>query len=152
MSNDVTIAKVVFNRIPAIARALGSDGNRIVQKVATDVQETVVTSMEGSKSGRYYAIPGVRSSTVGGGGRRHRASAPGQAPARMTGALAASISIKRSFNRATVGASSSYAPHLEYGTSRMANRPFMRPAARKHQKAFGMAVGIMVKRAAGAGR
>lgn len=130
-SVNVTIR---FNRIPAIARALGTGSNAIVQKTAIDVQGDVIRSMEGGGHGRRY------------GG--HIASAPGQPPARDLGTLANSIFVKSSFNRAVVGVNAKYGPHLEYGTSRMKARPFLRPAARRAQGAFTAAVRIMVERAA----
>lgn len=85
----------------------------------------------------------VRSLETPGRGRMygsHRASAPGQPPARRYGALANSIDFRynglmgRLMARGPSGivySSSEYAPHLEYGTVHMAPRPFMRPAARR---------------------
>lgn len=146
MAGTVSVSSVQFNRIPAIARALTNDGDRIVAKTAFDVQAAVIESFSGSKTGRYYAIPGVKSSRQGGGGRRHRASAPGEAPARLTGALAGSVTVQRSYQRAVVGVSSSYGPHLEYGTVRMRPRPFLRPVARKFNVIFEYAVRAMLDR------
>jgi hypothetical protein len=61
----------------------------------------------------------------------HRASAPYEPPAVDTGALRASYghNVKRmvSGGTLTVGSGSEYAPLLEYGTSRMAPRPHLRP-------------------------
>lgn len=60
----------------------------------------------------------------------HRASAPGQAPSVWRGDLRASITHKvmrvGMFLTALVGTNKRTAPLLEYGTSRMAPRPFMR--------------------------
>jgi HK97 gp10 family phage protein len=60
----------------------------------------------------------------------HRASAPGQPPSVWTGDLRASIThtvVKVGvFLTAVVGTDKDYAPLLEYGTSKMAPRPFMR--------------------------
>jgi HK97 gp10 family phage protein len=129
----VTVTKVAFNRIPQIARAISSGGDDIVQKTATDLQADVLISMEGARRGRRYGD--------------HVASAPGEKPARYHGALAGGIGVKRGYRRATVFASSSYAPHLEWGTRNMAPRPFMRPAARKAQAVFAFAVNVMLQRA-----
>lgn len=73
-------------------------------------------------------------STPGTGRRygRHRASAPGNPPAPDTGRLRASIS--REVGKvgtvlvARVGTDVAYGRYLELGTSRMAARPFLRPA------------------------
>lgn len=66
------------------------------------------------------------------GRRRHRASAPGQAPAVDTGRLRASIANELGRDGrglfARIGTNVDYAPHLELGTSKMAARPFLRPA------------------------
>ena len=37
---------------------------------------------------------------------------------------------------ASIGPTANYGVHLEYGTSRMAPRPFMGPAAQRHEAAF----------------
>jgi len=60
----------------------------------------------------------------------HRASSPGQPPSVLTGDLRASIThaVFRAglFLKAVVSTDKETAPKLEYGTSRMAPRPFMR--------------------------
>ena len=68
-----------------------------------------------------------------GGGKlygSHRASAPGQAPSVWTGDLRASIThtvLKLGVLwTAIVGTDKEYAPKLEFGTNKMAPRPFMR--------------------------
>lgn len=58
----------------------------------------------------------------------NRASAPGDPPAPDTGALRSSITYERAGLRAQVGTNLAYAKPLEYGTPRIAPRPFLRPA------------------------
>lgn len=58
----------------------------------------------------------------------HTASSPGEPPAVDTGRLRNSIDHAIGADHVDVGSSVAYAPYLEYGTSRMAARPFMRPA------------------------
>jgi len=70
--------------------------------------------------------------------RTHQASAAGEAPASDTGRLVNSISqdVVRE-GRNFVGrviASTDYAIHLEFGTSKMAARPFLQPALRTNSK------------------
>lgn len=50
---------------------------------------------------------------------------------------------------AEVVASASYSPYLEFGTSRMAPQPFMRPAADKHADAFEQAMAQIIEKAVG---
>ena len=56
-------------------------------------------------------------------------SAPGETPADPSGALAASLAVVETPDGFAAAASSTYAHFLEYGTTRMAARPFLRPAA-----------------------
>lgn len=59
-----------------------------------------------------------------------QASRPGRPPRRVTGALAASIAVRRGDGgaSATVGSGLDYAAHLEFGTTRMAPRPWLGPS------------------------
>ncbi|BDP42923.1 hypothetical protein DAETH_28920 [Deinococcus aetherius] len=62
----------------------------------------------------------------------HTASAPGDPPAVDTGRLRQSIvALKIAPGRWRVGTNVEYAFWLEFGTRRIAPRPFMRPAAEK---------------------
>lgn len=64
------------------------------------------------KSGRLYRYRGAT----------HRASAPGEYPARRTGRLAGSVRIDRGPLAVTVGTSTKYAKYLRTGTRRMKRR------------------------------
>lgn len=76
--------------------------------------------LRGPKTGRIY-----KRET-----RSHQASAPGEAPANDLGFLAQSMRVDVVSRTAVdLKNSASYAIHLEYGTRKMAPRPFMRPAA-----------------------
>lgn len=48
-----------------------------------------------------------------------------------------------------IGPTTDYAPFLEFGTTRTAARPFMRPAEETHRKPFLDAIGQVIQRAAG---
>jgi HK97 gp10 family phage protein len=66
------------------------------------------------------------------GRKYHIASAPGRPPAVDTGRLRASITheVHKEGDQIVglVGTNVEYAPHLEFGTNKMAARPFLRPA------------------------
>jgi HK97 gp10 family phage protein len=67
-------------------------------------------------------------------------SAPGEPPAVDTGRLRASITHRLegggydSKTRGYVGTNVEYGPYLEFGTSRMAARPWLTPALEKHKE------------------
>jgi HK97 gp10 family phage protein len=78
--------------------------------------------LRGTKSGRLYRRRGTA----------HRASAPGEAPASDLGDLVRGIQAPRAVPgelAVDIASSSAHAALLEFGTSRMAARPYMRPAA-----------------------
>lgn len=82
--------------------------------------------------------------------RVHQASAPGEAPATDTGRLANSIEFDQVGPlTATVGSRLIYALYLEYGTSRMAPRPYFRPAVEavrpKFERALERALAGVIK-------
>ena len=90
-------------------------------------------------------------------GKNHVASKPGEAPNSDTHRLDRSIEgTKAGRLRAKVTANSGYASALEFGTSKMAARPFMRPARDKSKEHVrdlavrGMNEALRRSRAAGA--
>lgn len=92
--------------------------------------EAVRLVLDGPKSGIVYEKYNPR--------RSHQASAPGEAPANDLGHLAGSILIDRAElprARITIAALAKYAPFLEFGTSRLAPRPFLRPALQRSRAA-----------------
>lgn len=97
------------------------------KKVESDAKRSI---LDGNKTGRVYKRGNVT----------HRASAPGEAPASDTGRLVNSFFT--GLNRVTGGLSSfivagrgtvKYASMLEFGTTKMAPRPFMVPALEKNK-------------------
>lgn len=83
-----------------------------------------------------------RSITAGSvSGKGHVPSAPGEPPNRDTGHLDTNIEAYRTGPlEAEVRSQAGYADELEFGTSKMAARPYMRPAVkRQERKIRGMA-------------
>lgn len=108
---------------------LGGAQRRQAQRDGLEAGARVVethakVSMAGSKHGRTYTR----------GNREHTASAPGEAPAIDIGNLVSSIQVLEATPiHAVVGTAAEYAEHLEFGTSRMEPRPFLRPALDEHE-------------------
>lgn len=90
-------------------------------KISYDLKaESARLILNTNKNGRFYNI------NVGGVRRLHRASAPGESPAEITGKLRKSVntSMGGSFSM-NFGSNTSYGGYLERGTSRIEPRPYL---------------------------
>lgn len=106
--------------------------NRMAKQTAQKVLQALYVS------GQQIEITAERSITEGSvSGAGHVPSAPGQPPNANTRLLDTSIetTIEARGNNPVVHVTSNapYSSPLEFGTSKMAERPFMRPAAEKHR-------------------
>ena len=99
----------------AVARGLAAWGLLITARAKEFV-------LSGPKTGRVYGS--------------HQASAPGQPPASDTGRLVSSIRWEFTGSRLAIRliAGTVYASYLEFGTSIMAPRPFLRRAIRETEE------------------
>lgn len=101
-------------------------------EIAKDLKDTVKKDFRAKKSGRIY-IKRLRGRLV-----RHRASAPGEPPAKFTGALDMSIATKTSgYTQLDFSAGNEKAPYaafLENGTRIMAKRPYMIKSVRENER------------------
>jgi phage gpG-like protein len=89
--------------------------------VATETQSLAVAGIMSGGGGKTYEKYNPR--------RTHTASAPGQYPASDTGRLASSVRTDVVGPTAyVVGTNVEYGPMLEFGTSRMAARPWLLPS------------------------
>lgn len=104
--------------------------SKAVIGTAMELRGDVVKSIQrGPASGTTYQKYNPR--------RTHTASAPGQPPMTDTGRLAKNIQFDKVNDlTATVGSDVAYAAYLEFGTSRMAARPYFRPATEKIRDKF----------------
>lgn len=86
-------------------------------------------------------------------GKGHTVSKPGQPPNNDTGQLANNIeNVQVESLKVEVSSNAPYAAALEYGTSKMAARPYMAPAVAKNRKEISNNIAIAVKRAVGGAR
>lgn len=107
-----------LRQIPIEARkGIGAALARSVVKLNAYAKEKI---QGGSRSGRVY-----RRRTV-----THQSSAPGEFPKSDTGQLASSLFFNLSTDRLSArwGTSLNYGKFLEFGTSTMLSRPWMRPS------------------------
>lgn len=113
----------------------------VVRGTAQNIRTHAIKSIQrGTKSGIEYQKYSPR--------RKHRASAPGEAPATDTGRLANSIQADIQGKQATVFTNLEYAPWLEFGTQEMEPRPFMVPAMEKERPKFEQRLNRIVDAAA----
>lgn len=153
---------LTYNRIPQLAAELPRAVDAICAKTARGVEHEAKKSMEGPKHGRTYPRGAIRKNYRAGGrglkawagsgaeavfsgGRAsitvgfkiHRASAPGEAPAVDTSNLHNHIDTEKVKDGLhVVYTNVEYAAGLEFGTPKMAARPFFRPAIEKMRAAF----------------
>lgn len=119
-------------RGPAMAREVGKAVVVAADLIKVDAQ---ISISEGSVSGK-----------------GHVPSAPGLPPNQDTGHLADNITARRTgLTEAEVSSNAEYSAALEFGTSRMAARPFMQPATEKNRKKATALVLAAVKRVANGG-
>ena len=116
----------LVNRIPEAKKKIKEDAySRMVKAVNAVRNETLVT-LSGNRSGRTYFVPGTM--------RTYTASAPGEAPAQAIGELRRSVRTQVE-NGSTiigyVGSTLIYAPCLEFGTRKMAARPWLKKSFEK---------------------
>jgi len=93
------------------------------------VREEAITSiLSTQKTGRLYRRRSIT----------HQASAAGETPASDTGRLVNSITteINEVELAGVINAGTAYAAALEFGTAKMAERPYMRPALAKHRESI----------------
>jgi len=119
----ITAVTITSNRFPEIAAKLPKEAAKITDKTALRIEGTAKASMAEPKSGRIYGT--------------HQASAPGEPPAIDTSALANSIQ-RGAGKGAThvVYTNQEYALSLEFGSPRIAPRPFLGPAASAEEAEF----------------
>lgn len=108
--------------------------SKFLDETGDEAKKAFQKGNRSAKSGDYY---------TGKSGRRIRASSPGQYPAIDTGALDASITVRRSIFSVTIGTTVFYAKFLRYGTVRMRRRKMSDNAleegivkSRKHLEGF----------------
>lgn len=90
----------------------------VIHREGFQMEADMKQSMQGQGHGAVYMHGGVM----------HQASAPGDPPAIDTGNLVNSIHNETDDMKSTVHIDAEYAGYLEYGTTRMAPRPYVAPA------------------------
>jgi HK97 gp10 family phage protein len=114
-------------RLADVEREMEEAMRKAIEKAVLTVHADARRSiLKGPKTGRLYKRRGIE----------HRASAPGEPPATDTGRLVGSVTFELEPSRPVgfVRAATAYAKALEFGTMKMAARPFLQPALEKNRQ------------------
>ncbi len=125
--------KVIWKGESVMASLRGTSLQNL-REASIFLKGAVKETLSGNRSGRVYRVPGTR--------RNYTASAPGEAPASRTGTLRNAIShaVNKAKLTAVVGPrllgsdpNKQYPLWLEFGTKKMAPRPYMVPTIQRNK-------------------
>lgn len=126
--------KELLEALKKYGNKFSAEVKQAITKTAINIHADAVKAVSGSGSGRLYTRgPGRNLSAT------HRASKPGDPPAKDTGNLASSLVWKMDGDFGLVGSSIRNPPYpmwLEFGTQNMEPRPFLTPAMEKNADKF----------------
>ena len=112
----------IVSRIPEAKAKIKSEAFARMVKAVNTVRNETLETLSGSRSGRIYRVPGTM--------KTYTASSPGEPPAVATGQLRQSVRTQvdnsSSMIIGYVGSTLIYAPCLEFGTRKMAARPWLK--------------------------
>lgn len=110
-----------------VVKAMDDAASQKMLMAVNEVRNVTLETLSGSRHGRTYKVPGTQ--------RLYTASAPGEAPAQATAGLRQSVETKIEGKGmeviGTVGTDLEYGRPLEFGTKRMAARPWLKPSFEK---------------------
>lgn len=129
-------ALVVFRMLDEMPGRTHRAIRRSLYDVGGDAYRDLVRRLTtGSRSGRLYRLSGKLRQRAG--KALHKASAPGEFPAKLTGDLSRSADYSvRGVQELEVGVRQDYGPHLEFGTRYMLRRPHIEPTSNAHAQQF----------------
>lgn len=121
-----------------VSKEIIKSSRQIVEALARQTEtETRKNIIRGSKTGKTYKVPKTS--------RVYQASAPGEAPANRTGALAASYATHIVSHREAIVYSNLKYSLIEFGTGDIRPRPHLRPAAQKVFKGKDLIINTILK-------
>jgi len=116
------VETVFSENIRGVMKEIDQTASKRMLEAVNAVRNVTLETLSGSRSGRVYRIPGTK--------KTYQASAPGEAPAQQLGDLRKSVTggLEKEGRRIIgyVGTGLPKGPMLEYGTSKMAARPWLR--------------------------
>jgi HK97 gp10 family phage protein len=121
---------------------------RLADRVARDEQAVLAPALVLEREIKQELSKRGSGRTYKRGKKVHQASAPGEPPAVDSGRLRSSVGHEQTDEGVRVGTAVTYAIPLEYGSSRMKPRPFIRPALERAKAEMGEEIQAELKDAA----
>ena len=110
-------------------KAIEDHARERMEEAINEVRNETLETLSGNRSGRTYYVPGTH--------KTYTASAPGEPPAVATGHLRQNIDkgveLEDTQVVGYVGTKDDYGPMLEFGTKKMAPRPWLRISFEKSE-------------------
>ena len=115
--------EVVFeNNFQDVIQKMHGTSYQRMEEAVNEVRNHTLLKLTGKRTGRTYFVPGTK--------KTYTASAPGEPPAQVTAELRQSVKTAIEFNSGrligAVGTDKKKGPMLEFGTRKMAPRPWLR--------------------------
>lgn len=130
-----TRVRIVYSRFPTIPATATAATAQAVATAAKAIEANVHEKMRAPKSGRTYLI----------GGKTHTASAPGEAPAVLTGELIGSVVAEQKSALTWIVPAEGEGAFWEFGLRGLPARPYFRPAVDEESAGFAAGVGAAIK-------
>jgi len=130
---EKNLAKMAKRYGQAVADSLLVSGEMVRGSAVKSIQQ----KSNGEMVTRYRA---------GGGSYQHMASAPNSPPNTDTGRLANSVAVEVRDDDVYVGSGVEYAPHLEFGTKNMTQRPWLNPALEQNRNRISRLIRDAIKK------
>lgn len=123
--------------VPAMERAANVMVRKVQAKISRPPSGAIATKIRNAEGRRRALL-------------KAQGSAPGEPPRRRTAELRSSISsevtVSDGLVSAKVGSDLFWARHLEFGTKKMAARPFLRPTLAEYKRGFSNLVAAEIRR------
>jgi HK97 gp10 family phage protein len=130
---EINLAKMAERYGKAVSDSLLVSGQMVRSTAIKSIQQKTGGAMQT----RYRA---------GGGSYQHMTSAPNSPPNTDTGRLVSSVVVEVQREDVYVGSGLEYAPHLEFGTKNMTQRPWLNPALEQNRKRISKIVSDAIKK------
>jgi HK97 gp10 family phage protein len=141
MTATITGLEEMKRNMESMAKKYGQEVAKATVAGGYKVRATAIKSIQAKSAGEE-----VTRYRLGGNAYSHTASKEGDAPNTDTGALARSVAVEIRPDGVFVGSSVKYAAWLEFGTSRMAERPWLNPALERNRRDIQKAIAAAIKK------